>query len=398
MSANKANYPFREAVLTDYKGDLSKTWWVNYYVWSEQKNELVRKRSRFSQATKKERYEQAKEFISVINDALKDGGFVDEVVVQEIGVSKKSSVKSAMEFFLAAKKKIVSQNTIECYIKDLKVFEEWTTKTGYLLKPISAIGTQEVFAFSDFLDSYKREGSDKVGYAKKSYSNFIGTLRTMWTFYISREILTVNPFLKVNKRKGASGQHIPYSSEQVREFRKVCIEKVGDEQLWLFVNFIYYGFFRPAEEGQMLQVKHILKKTIIVPSEIAKNNTTEHVRIPKGLEALIEQYKIRSFPPHYYIFSKSGEPGPKPVGNKYMYMHNRKVLEFANLNDQDYDLYGWKHTGVIALYQATKDIKLIQAQCRHKDINTTDKYLRDLGLFLDEDALDLFPEAGTDHR
>lgn len=124
----------------------------------------------------------------------------------------------------------------------------------------------------------------------------------------------------------------------------------------------------------MLQVKHILKKTIIVPGDIAKNNTTEHVRIPKGLESLIEKYKIRSFPPNFYIFSKSGEPGPKPVGNKYMYMHNRKVLELASLNDQDYDLYGWKHTGVIALYQATKDIKLVQAQCRHKDINTTDKY------------------------
>jgi hypothetical protein len=254
MSASKANYPFREAVLTDYKGDLSKTWWVNYYVWSELKGELIRKRTRFSQATKKERYEQAKEFISIINDALKEGGFVDEIVVQDIGVSKKSSVKSAMEFFLNAKKKVVSQNTIEGYIKDLKVFEEWTEKTGYLTKAVSTIGTQEVFAFSDFLDSYRREGNDKVGYSKKSYSNFISTLRTMWTFYMSREILTVNPFLKVNKRKGASGQYVPYSSEQVRDYKKVCLQKLGDEQLWLFVNFVYYGFFRPAEEGQMLQV------------------------------------------------------------------------------------------------------------------------------------------------
>ena len=214
----------------------------------------------------------------------------------------------------------------------------------------------------------------------------------MWTLFTAREILTVNPFLKVNKRKGVSGQHIPYSADQVKEFKKVCLQKVGDEQLWLFVNFIYFGFLRPAEEAQKLQIKHILNRTIVIPGEIAKNNLTEHIRIPKGLEKLIQQYDLRSYPPGHYVFSKSGKPGPKPVGNKYMYMHNRKILELANIIDQDYDLYGWKHTGVIALYQATKDIKLIQAQCRHKDINTTDKYLRDLGLFLDEDALDRFPE------
>jgi len=47
-----------------------------------------------------------------------------------------------MDFFLAAKKKIVSKNTIEGYTKDLKIFEEWAEKTGFVTKPISAIGTQ----------------------------------------------------------------------------------------------------------------------------------------------------------------------------------------------------------------------------------------------------------------
>jgi hypothetical protein len=80
MSASKANYPFREAVLTDYKGDLSKTWWVNYYVWSELKGELIRKRSRFSQATKKERYESAmnrrKNLSQLLTMVLKKAGLL----------------------------------------------------------------------------------------------------------------------------------------------------------------------------------------------------------------------------------------------------------------------------------------------------------------------------------
>lgn len=148
----------------------------------------------------------------------------------------------------------------------------------------------------------------------------------------------------------------------------------------------------------MLRVKHILKKTIVVPAEIAKNNLTEHVRIPAPLEKLITKYDLRSYPPNFYVFSRLGKPGPDPLGGNYMYMHNRKVLKLAELTDQAYDLYGWKHTGVIALYLATKDIKLVQVQCRHKDINTTDRYLRDLGMFLDEDALDKFPEPTEDPK
>ena len=403
MGEGKPKYPYREAILSDQGGDLSKTWTVNYYVWSERKNQLVRKRTEFNQPTKKERYQQAKELIAIINEALTTGGFVDEIVVPQTELSKTTTIEKAIEFFLNAKRQTASENTIKGYVKDLKVFGDWAESVGLHHTQIQKFGTKQVYLFSDFLDSKVKTDkagnpTKKVGYSKKTYSNFIGTLRTMWTMFTAREILTVNPFLKITKRKGRSGQHIPYSPEQIRQYKKVCLEKLGDEQLWLFVNFIYYGFFRPAEEGQNLQIKHILKKTIVVPGELAKNNLTEHVRIPKPFEAIIEKYKLRSYPPNYYIFTLSGKPGPKPVGNKYMYMHNRKVLEKANLTDQDYDLYGWKHTGVIALYQATKDIKLVQAQCRHKDINTTDKYLRDLGLFLDEDALDLFPELAFEKQ
>ncbi len=69
--------------------------------------------------------------------------------------------------------------------------------------------------------------------------------------------------------------------------------------------------------------------------------------------------------------------------------HNPK--QPLKLTDRPYDLYGWKHTGVIALYQATKDVKLIQRQCRHSSLDQTDKYLRDLGLFLNDEQLSDFP-------
>ncbi|GAB2798841.1 hypothetical protein GCM10027275_50640 [Rhabdobacter roseus] len=350
-----------------------------------------------NQPTAKERYEQAKFIIEIITQELEAGAVVDPIEVPEPEISPLTPLGKACDFFLDKRGKTVGKNTNIAYKKDIREFKAWAEKAGILNLPVSQFNNQLAFAFSDHLDTKVSKRTGKIGVAKKTYSNFISTLRTMWAFLINREILKDNPFLKLQKRKGRSTQHIPYTPAQVRTFKKICLDDVEDHQLWLFVNFLYYCFLRPREEAQKLRIKHILKKTIVVPAELAKNNLTEHVKIPKGLEVLIQEYKLREYPSTYYVFSKDGKPGPVALNDKYMYDHNRRVLARADLTDQDYDLYGWKHTGVIALYLATKDIKLIQAQCRHKDISTTDKYLRELGLFLYEDALDCFPEPSADH-
>jgi len=46
----------------------------------------------------------------------------------------------------------------------------------------------------------------------------------------------------------------------------------------------------------------------------------------------------------------------------------------------DYTLYSWKHSGVVAAYNAGVDIKTIQSQCRHQSLEQTDIYLKSLGL------------------
>ncbi|MPR36904.1 tyrosine-type recombinase/integrase [Salmonirosea aquatica] len=389
MPKNLEKYPFREAVLSDANGDLAKKWYINYYAWSQQQGKLVRKRVTINHPTAKERYAQAKIIIEAINTELRAGAIVEPIPIVEPEIRPTMELRKAVDFFLQSKSATVGRNTMKTYKKDLKVFLSWLELEQIDKIPLVDFDLQDAWAFSDFLDQKR--------IAKKTYSNFIGTLRGMWAHLIERQIIDENPFLKIPKRKGGRSQHIPYQPWQVREFKRICLHVEQDEQLWLFVNFIYYCFLRPGAEARNLQIRHIKKKTIIVPGDLAKNNETEHVRIPAGLEALIEEYKLRSYPPGYYIFSTDGKPGPEPVNERYFYAHNRKILVKAGFTDQEYDLYGWKHTGVISLYLATKDIKLVQVQCRHKDISTTDIYLRDLGLFLDQDALDIFPDPSKDH-
>jgi hypothetical protein len=125
LSASQAKYPYKEAVLADRKGDISKPWYINYYVWSELEGKLVRKRSKFSHPTKKDRYDHAKKFIAVINKALAAGLVTDEIEGETEELSAKTSIKDAMASFLPMKKATGSENTYKGYKKDLKVFEKW---------------------------------------------------------------------------------------------------------------------------------------------------------------------------------------------------------------------------------------------------------------------------------
>jgi integrase len=164
----------------------------------------------------------------------------------------------------------------------------------------------------------------------------------------------------------------------------------SDPQLWLFICFIYFIFIRPGEELRRLRVRDIRQKTIVVMGEAAKNSQTEHIMIPAALEAIIVENNLRDLPEDYYIFSKNRRPGTHLLGKNNFYKRHLIFLKSMKF-DQPHDLYGYKHTGVISLFLATQNIELIRKQCRHADIATTEKYLRDLGLFINYDEINKFP-------
>lgn len=86
----------------------------------------------------------------------------------------------------------------------------------------------------------------------------------------------------------------------------------------------------------------------------------------------------------------AGKPGNVPCGLDYFYEKNTLVLKALNITGRAYSLYSYKHSGVISLYKACKDIKLVQRVCRHQTLEQTNTYLRDLGLLSDYDMLEFW--------
>lgn len=81
LDDNEPIKPFRLAKLNNCKGDLSKRWYINFWVWDGLKNKMVRKRlyevNKFKTAP--ERYAYAERYIKGLNKRLQAGMHVNNI-------------------------------------------------------------------------------------------------------------------------------------------------------------------------------------------------------------------------------------------------------------------------------------------------------------------------------
>ncbi|MGM9512172.1 tyrosine-type recombinase/integrase [Larkinella sp. GY13] len=389
--------------------DLSKQWVVEYGAWSLKNQKIVRKRVVVKGNTIDERQEHAKAIIKELRRVLKKGTYVDDLPKPKPQKEPKPKVKPttpsksadlvvnhltridiAISEFLRYKEKTVSHNSFRTYRTHIRTFQKYLTDQKKTRTPIRAFNAGEALKFLD-------EVILTYGLSNRTRNAVNDTVRMFFTHWVERinkmagKDILKNPFLGINDLVTKTNKHTAYTSDQRHAFKDAC-NHTEEQDLLLFVSFIYYTFMRPRQEIRLLRVRSLKPKTIFVTADDAKDNEAEHVEIPPGLERLIQEKKLRSYPPHYYVFGKGGEPGPEPVGPDYYYHHHRKILERLELKGQNYDMYGWKHTGVIALWEATQNIRLIQRQCRHSSAEQTENYLRDLGIIVRETQMELFPE------
>jgi hypothetical protein len=335
-------YPYKKARLADTGNDLSKRWFVVYYIWSQTKDQLVRKRVEITGDTLEERKKKAKSIIQEVNKLLKAGYVVDpvqaEVEPEPVKPEPVDTLMRATAYFLEVKKASLKANSHKTYRSSVKLFQIYLKENTLTRIRLDKFTPAQAFAYMDYV-------STQLKLSNKSYNKHLGVLETLFNFYAQRQQIKANPFAGVKPLPERPGKHTAFSPDQIKRIREAC-ELTEDHQLWLFLNFIHYTLARPQSELRLLRVGDILEKTIRIDSENAKNNRTAHVLIPPPLEKLIQQHRLREFPASYYVFTIEGKPGEKPAYEKYFYNQHRRILTLLKLTDKPYDLYGWKHTGV----------------------------------------------------
>ncbi len=385
--------PFKLARLYDAGGDLTKRWYIEFYVWDDRKGDKVRKRyyQINDYETEVERRAAAKKQIKEINELLKDGYYIKADGVGEEQIEKKRikeqpaihSIEKAFKSILEIKATEVRKKSLQKISSIGSIFQAFIRPKLYLHQ-ISKI---DLIKYSDYLLTARKV-------TPQTRNNHLRFLKSLFNDMLDRGWLEENPAAEYKKMKETvSAKNKAYSKTQQKQ-----ILALADAQLKLTIQFLYYCFMRP-NEVRLLKVKDInlKEKRIFIPAEVAKNRKNEYVALPLQLIEALKEIKLENANPEDYISGKTSIkneiiPGKIPFSINHMSYRHRQLLEKIGLNDGDHTLYSWKHTGVIAAYQVGVDIKSIQLQCRHYSLEMTDKYLKSLGLFRDDEVFLKMPK------
>lgn len=409
MKKKGKSYPFKPARLVDCGGNLSKRWYVVFYVWNENLNDgsggLERKRTYDinKYPTEVLRRSAGESLCDNINQMLEDGFCIRMDIPEDQFKSKidvnKFTLKEALDLHIKNNATTLAKKTLDGYKTLQNTLYPWLEEHG--IKDIRLIDfrLEIANAFLNYVKNDKLDRFGNKGVANKTWNNYHTNLNALLNAYVEQEVIKrkKNVVRKIKRKRYQTGKHVPFTYEQLQTIYKY-LEKTEQYNLLLFIQFVYYTFTRPGKETRLLKVQDIRESTIFIPADRAKNDKGEHITIPPPLEKIIVENKLRDYPAHYYIFTKEGVPGETPVGEHWYWERHRKMLDELKMTDKQYTLYGYKHTGNIMLYLAGADPIAVQKHNRHASLDQTLKYLRDLGLIRNEDVITKFPSFQEDKK
>jgi integrase len=381
------NYNLAQLVHHNY--DLSKRWYVKFWAWDVTKEKKVRRRL-FEPINRKknvlERLHIAKDMIRQINYELQSGKVLGKQKRSALDINTnvtKMTLLKSIDFVKEQKQLSNHRKNYYKMFQQLKVkVQKWLDseqRNDFLLRDLDH---DDVLSFFDFLQS--------ENVANKTFNNYRGSFSVAINFLMKRNpnLFKVNPIVVIDSLPVIAKKHAAYSDAQMKKIHGESL-KLGFNQLLLQVQFIYYTLARPTELCALKVGDIELENNrILFRGAISKNKRDEYVGIPAQLKKIIIENKIVDYPAHYFIFGFHG-PAEKAASYLYFYGRNKKVLSNLGFDKLPlkHSLYSYKHSGAISLYKATKDIKLLQRQCRHTSLDQTNEYLRDLSLHVDYEGL-----------
>lgn len=390
---SRAGYPYRPARLVKSVND----WHVTFYAYDISKKELVRRRvgkQELSKLPPSAREIAARNLVNNINAMLASNAYLESEgnKLKEVNLNRLSfleGITMAMEH----KRDVegVKKSTVDEYISTRTTVEDFYAHAQLSLDyPLRDVSSNFVRQYFEYLKKV-RKSSNKTYNCRRAilHAAVEVLMRKDPRPFKHGNLFSAVPFLKTQTKK-----HAAYSDDQMRAFVEAMTKK-GELHVLLFVQFMYYTLARP-EELRHLKVGDIRlqERRILFQSQSAKTSIEQYVGINDRFAEILTASRICAFPKHYYVFSnedaKGGHyPGQAPVGISYFYKRVKKYIAALGLRsiNPNYTMYSFKHSGAISLYKATKDIKLLQQQCRHQKIDQTNTYLRDLGLFEDFNRL-----------
>ncbi|MEN0095882.1 MAG: site-specific integrase [Pedobacter sp.] len=362
-------------------GDLSKDW----FVWFKYQHPLTGKYVRFRYnagfnklKTKYERRAYGKDFLTAIEELLKDGfnPFSEYNPLQNL-LDRQKTISVCIDKFLAELN--VRPNTYHKYSLELKLFKSYLIEKGYgdvLLRDIRKGIVVE------FLAHYRA----KRNWKGKTYNHYLTDITTFFNYFYNNydDYLDKVPTLKLRRAPVEKPGNSAFNDYQFKKLKDL-MKANNDELLYTFCSFIYYAALRSVSEANKIKAGDINfnQQTLRVESGTAKNRKTEYIPIYPDFLNLLYELKIDQMPSDWYIFARNRMGaflgGEKRVGNDYFTRLFKPYKKELGLGIKD-GIYCYKHTRAVHLGEDGEDLYKIMKLFRHSNLNVTMIYMRDLGI------------------
>ncbi|MDR1098040.1 MAG: site-specific integrase [Tannerella sp.] len=373
--------------LNDCGGDLTRKWYVEYSIRNPQSGKMERIRvydgiNLFS--TRQERFDFSQKIIKQFSEQIKEGSISYQEFVEYEDLllydgegsftrkrkAKAGNIKIYLSDFLQLKKLEVNKKSFETYQSKLRLFCLYAEKNSLINKPVTQY-TNEII--TDFL----RDLVSRKKLSRKSIEKYEQILHSFFKYLNRKKVVPENPVCDIPKIGIVKDEAPAAIPAYMRTMFKKEIEP-RDPQLWMFICFIYYMAIRPGQELRLMRLNQIDydARKIVIPNYVSKNSDTEAVDIPDQLfELMVKKWQLHTYSQELYVFGKYFEPGEKHLSVNDMSKRFNKFRDKLKL-PVSIKLYSWKHSGAQELAAQGASIYELQRHLRHRDLTTTEMYLK----------------------
>lgn len=359
---------YTPAKLYSFSGDLTRSWYIYYSVENPATGKLVRYKLKgdLNKASGlRERRKVASEMIDEINELLRSGW--NPYVSREL---KHRTLEEVIADFLELKKASLRPRSWQSYKYCSSGFLKWIEKTH---QPVIYPKDVTVSIARGWVDSMVKSGK-----AGKSVNISKEMVKTLFRMMVEREIIDKNPFDRIPPQPQDQGKNRAFTREEMELIwsHLNTPERYGQ---YMFTRLIYFCYIRPIEIIRLRRSNIDLHKNIItISGDQSKNRKTQSIVIPDAFTGELSLF-LKGADPGDFIMGTKFRPGKRPMSRNIVSLRINQVLDELGF-DSDYTLYSFKHSGVVAAYQAGIDLYSISRQLRHHSLVITQIYLKSLGL------------------
>ena len=354
------NPKFKPAKLNDWKGDLSKQWFVYYSFIHPETKQFKRFKKVISMRllTRTARHAAAAKEIAKINKWLREGNNPFD------NINPKLTLPQALEIYLNSIEHTLRQRsfyTYRNYCTTLNLYQQEKKQT-----------TLKIFEFTHdnaimFMDWLKN--TRKV--SNRTYNNYRVHIKSIFIFLQARGYIDFNPFNNIAKLEQEESEITCLTPTELQIMKTKMMDDYP--QLFNIAMLIFYCFLRPQEIVR-LKVENIdlVGQRLYLSGKTSKNKKTQTITIPDPLLEYLVKLKNLDAPSNHYIFSRKLLPGTFQIAPTRIAEIWRHWCDDNGINKKIYHL---KHTGVGMAIEAGHNVRDLQLQLRHSSLDETQKYL-----------------------